>query len=384
MSRAELTFWASSLLLVYALMGYSLLIRAWAMLRPRGVRREPIEPTVSVVIVAQDEEARIDARLTNLLALDYPRDRLELILASDGSSDATVDRARAYERAGVQVVSFEARRGKPSVLNNVIPRCRGDIVVLGDARQRFDKGVLRALVAPFADPTVGVVSGELVLTGEEGAVSSGVGFYWRLEKTIRASEARIDSAVGATGAIYALRRDLFERIPADTILDDVLIPLRIARRGYRVLFETAARAYDRASSIAEQEMTRKVRTIAGNFQLFAREQWLLNPFRNRLWLQTVSHKTLRLFIPVLLSIILAANLFLLSDPKFAALLLAQVAFYGGAFASQFVRSWPRVARVLGIAYMVCLLAWATSLAFCRFLGGSQTVTWTKARARETR
>ena len=384
MSIPELVLWTSGFVLAYTMLGYCVLIRVWAALHPRAVLREPIEPTVSLLIVAQDEEARVDARLTNLLALDYPQDRLEVILASDGSYDRTVERARAYESQGVRVVEFGARRGKPSVLNNLIPRCRGEIVVLCDARQRFDEGALRALVAPFADPSVGAVSGELVLTGEDGAVAGGVGFYWRCEKVIRWSEAQVDSAVGATGAIYALRRRLFEPIPPDTILDDVLIPLRIAGRGYRVLFEPGARAYDRGSSSPNEEMTRKVRTIAGNFQLLARQPWLLSPFRNHLWIQTLSHKALRLLIPLLLATMLVANLCLLDGVEYSVLLLGQIAFYGAAILGHALSGAGGMARLLGVPYVVCLLAWATVLAFCRFVAGAQTVTWAKRRERETR
>src|SRR5207245_1620953 len=156
------------------------------------------------------------------------------------------------------------------------------------AEHRLDDEVLLALFYHLGDHEVGAVSEELILTGhKEGtAVGDGVGFYWRYEKFIRRSESRVDSTVGATGAIYAIRRALYEPIPEDTILDDVAIPLRIARRGYRVLFEPTARAVDRVAATSEEDFARKVRTIAGCCQLFARERWLLNPFGNRLWLQT--------------------------------------------------------------------------------------------------
>src|SRR5207245_5857395 len=149
-------------------------------------------------------------------------------------------------------------------------------------RQQFDRGAIRSLVSNFADPGVGGASGELMLmAGDEAATASqGACVYWRYEKCIRSSESRLDSTVGTTGAIYAIRRALFEPIPEDTVLDDVVIPLRIARQGYRVLFEPQARAYDRVAPSSQAELTRKVRTLAGNFQLFTRERWLLNPFRN--------------------------------------------------------------------------------------------------------
>jgi cellulose synthase/poly-beta-1,6-N-acetylglucosamine synthase-like glycosyltransferase len=246
-----------------------------------------------LVVVGHNEATRIEGRLKNLLSLDYPRDRLEILFASDGSTDGTVEVARAFEAAGVVIIAFEGRRGKPAVLNDVVARARGDIVVLVDARQTFDKGALRELVKAFADPQVGAVGGELILTTAEDKnthAEEGIGFYWRYEKFIRRNESHLHSTVGATGAIYAIRRTLFEPIPPDTILDDVLIPMRIARRGYRVLFEPEARAYDQITGGAYREFIRKVRTIAGNFQLIARERWILNPLQNRLWFQNISHK----------------------------------------------------------------------------------------------
>src|SRR5207237_1197769 len=155
---------------------------------------------------------------------------IEILIASDGSTDGTSEHARAHEVAGVTVIAFATRRGKPAVLNDVVPKARGVIVVLTDARQQFEPGALRTLIEGFADPQVGAVSGELILTragGGEAAMREGVGFYWRYEKFIRRNESRVGSTVGATGAIYAIRRDLFEPVPEDTILDDVLIPMSI-------------------------------------------------------------------------------------------------------------------------------------------------------------
>lgn len=376
---SEAIFWACALLLAYTYVGYPVLIRARAALAPRPVRARAGEPTVSLVIVAHNEAARIGARLENALALDYPRDRLEILAVSDGSTDGTAERARAWEPLGVAVLDFEVRRGKPAVLNDVVPKARGGIVVLGDARQRFDRQALRALVAPFADPAVGAVSGELILTNEAGApVGEGVGVYWRYEKLVRKAESRVDSTIGATGAIYAIRRDLFQPIPADTLLDDVLIPIRIARQGYRVLFEAGARAWDRAAATPGEEFTRKVRTIGGTFQLFARERWVLDPLRNRLWLQAVSHKGLRLLGPLLLAGAFGAALPLLGRPVYRWALGAQALFYGAALAGHLLRNARRRLPLLGVPYVFCLLNWTTVVAFARFVTGRLRVTWEKA------
>ena len=303
-------FWASIAIIGYTFAGYPLTLALWGAVRPRSWRREPYEPAVSVVIAAHNEAGFMSQKIRNLIALDYPADRLEILIGSDGSTDGTAERILAISEARVRPFIFPQRRGKAEVLNTLIPKARGEIILLADARQTFDPSVLRVLTRSFADPEVGAVSGELVLGRSQpgSAVGNGSGLYWRYEKFIRSRESAVDSSIGATGAIYAIRKSLFQSIPDDTILDDVLIPLRITRGGHRVVFDREALAYDFASAAPGQEFTRKVRTLAGNFQLFARERWLCNPFRNRLWWQVISHKALRLIVAPLQVTVAASNI----------------------------------------------------------------------------
>ena len=383
-SLAGWVFWATAILLAYVYVGYPLLAAVRAKLTTRRRLSAPIEPFVSIVVIANNEEEQIGARIENLLALDYPAGRREIVIASDGSTDSTVARARLYESRGVSVRSFAARRGKSAVLNMVVPGLRGDVVLFADARQRFDAGTLRALVENFADPAVGAVSGELVITTSDrtGAAGRGSAFYWRYEKFIRSTEGRADSTVGATGAIYAIRRDLFEPIPDDTILDDVLIPLRIVRKGYRVLFEPRARAYDSASATAQHEFVRKARTIAGTFQLFSRELWLFNPRRNRLWLETMSHKALRLALPVLHAALFVASMVLAPTGSwfYQAAFAGQAMFYAAAIIGSTQGCNPRRSFVVTVPCAICLLSWATVVGFGRFLTNRQQVTWERVAA----
>ena len=378
-------FWVSLVLLVYVYIGYPLIAVVRARLSAQPRRKAPIEPTVSIVVIAHNEAERIGGRIENLLALDYPRHKVEIVIGSDGSTDDTVERARRYERFGVSIRAFQQHRGKPAVVNGLVPLVRGDIVVFADARQRFEPQTLRQLVANFADPHVGAASGELVIEAGHGTAPAGHGaaFYWRYEKAIRAAEGRVDSTIGATGAIYAIRRALFEPIPEDTLLDDVLIPLRVVRRGYRVVFEPEARAYDGASSTALQEFVRKTRTIAGMFQLMAREGWLLNPLQNRLWFETISHKVLRVALPMFHVSVLASNIVLADSAFFGMTLAVQVIFYAAAIVGFIQREARRRTIVFSAPCAMCLLLWATIVGFYRFITHRQQVTWERVPAPAT-
>jgi len=374
---AYLIFWISVALLLYTYLGYPFLIRLWSGLRPRKRVIGWSRPRMSLVVIAHNEARRVRQRLENFLDLDYPWDRLEIIVASDGSTDGTAEIARSYRSTYVHVVEFKVRRGKSAVLNDVMRIASGEIVVLADVRQRFETGALRALAECFFDPEVGAVSGELVLLAgaARSEVGKGVDFYWRYEKFMRLHESQVDSTVGATGAIYALRRELFTPIPPSTILDDVLIPMEIVRQGYRVLFEPRARAYDWIAASASDEFIRKLRTIAGNFQLFLLKPWLLNPFSNRLWIQTISHKVCRLLSPLGLVMAFGSNLLLMTDAAYASLFAAQTAFYAAAFLGYLTRHAAHRPFFLNVPYAFCLLNWATVVAFVRLLHGRQQVTW---------
>ena len=377
MNALILCFWISAAVLAYSYFGYPTLVWLWARLRPKPAAPASVQPRLSVVIVACNEAHQIERRLADVLAQDYPPDRLEVIVASDGSHDDTAARARRVRSPCVRVVEFATRRGKSAVLDEVIPWARGDIVVLGDARQRFAPGALWALAAHFADPDVGAVSGELVLVdGPEGSeVARGVDAYWRYEKFIRRSESRVDSTVGVSGSIYALRRVLFRMVPADIILDDVLVPMSIARQGYRVLFEPRALAYDRIAPSARTEFRRKVRTLAGNFQLLLRAHWLWNPRANRLWLQTVSHKFCRLLCPGFLLLAFCSSLLLWRLPAYRVLLAVQLVFYAAALGGRCLRNSGSRVLFLNVPYAFCLLNWATVMGLIEFLTGRQRATW---------
>lgn len=264
----QLIFWVSILGVAYIFLGYPLLVWALSRLCPlRATKTANVEP-ISVVLVGYNEAAPLPAKIASVLASDDAHLIRELIVASDGSSDDTTVAIAVVNDPRIRLIEFPERRGKPSVLNDVVPKCQSDIVVLMDARQELDRRAITELAADFADKSVGVVSEELVFrsNGDATTVSNGIGIYWRYEKFIRKCEGRFRSVPGATGSLYTLRRSLFQSIPPQTILDDVVIPMQSVAAGYRCLFEPAAIAFDHPSDSTTKESIRKRRTAAGATQ----------------------------------------------------------------------------------------------------------------------
>jgi len=345
-------FWVSAALVLYVYAGYPCLVAAWARLVDRQPRRAPFDagrwPSISIIIAARNEARRLPARVSNLLAQDYPGPR-EIIVVSDGSTDAPADALAAFGPA-VRLIEVPPG-GKPAALNAGVAAARGDVLVFADARQRFAPGSVTALVENLSDPTVGGVTGELILDCEErpgpdSQVGDGIGLYWRYEKSMRRNESRVWSTLGATGAIYALRRSAWVPLPASTLLDDVLAPMRAVLAGSRVVFDERARAYDRASDDAAAETRRKKRTLAGNYQILAQEPRLLLPVANPVWLQYVSHKVGRLFVPWALMALLLSSLALAGSGAIYAIALgAQLVFYALAAAGAALEARQRMSRV---------------------------------------
>jgi poly-beta-1,6-N-acetyl-D-glucosamine synthase len=358
----ESLFWWSVGVIVYVYAGYPVLLALWALVASKAestdpgidVRNDEALPGVSVIIAARNEARRLPGRIENLLASDYPQDRLQIIVASDGSTDHTIEAVAPYA-SRIELVLLPPR-GKAAALNAAVSRARYPVLVFADARQRFAPDAIRRLVRHFNRLAVGAVSGELILdcetpdlkigaeeqpTGSAGVgigngqagtpstIADGVGAYWKYEKWLRRHEAIVGSTLGVTGAIYAMRRTLWQPLPDDTILDDVLGPMRIVLRRYRVVFDGTARAFDETAPDAAVETRRKVRTLAGNFQLLALEPRLLVPGINPVWFQFVSHKLGRLLVPYALAAAFVSSMWLApASWIYATAAAAQVAFYG--------------------------------------------------------
>jgi cellulose synthase/poly-beta-1,6-N-acetylglucosamine synthase-like glycosyltransferase len=363
-----IVFWLSALLLVHVFVGYPALMWWLARTLPQRVRKFAATPTVTVVLAVHEGAGHIRAKLMNLLALDYPEEKLDIIVVCDGCSDDTAAQCRQFSDPRVRVLEFAGRRGKAACLNDAIAAASGEILLMTDVRQSLDPAALHELVANLADPAVGAVSGELRLRDALTGFASGVDAYWRYEKLIRHAESRSGSTVGVTGALYAMRRDLFQPLPADTVLDDVLIPMRIAAAGRRVVFEPLALAWDQPSQQPAQERKRKIRTLAGNYQLIQLAPWLLLPWRNPLWWRFVSHKLLRLLAPWLLLLLALTSAVLAT--RHAVCALAGLSLVGGAGLVVLGRWLPAVGRVLPVRLVVAfwylnLFAAEALIAFAR-------------------
>jgi cellulose synthase/poly-beta-1,6-N-acetylglucosamine synthase-like glycosyltransferase len=371
----RLLFWFSITAIIYTYLGYPLMVWALARCRRREVLRAAITPQVSVVIACHNEARNIEARLHNLLECDYPHEQLEIILISDGSTDLTAEVARRFAPARLRVFAYERQMGKATALNVGVELATGEVIVFADARQRFEAQAIRELVANFADPAVGAVSGELLLDGGAG-VGESVGLYWKYEKWIRKNESRFDSVIGATGAIYAIRKSLWQPLPPLTILDDVYTPMQIAMTGHRVVFEARARAYDKTANSARREFARKVRTLTGNYQLCQLMPRLLVP-TSALLLQFYSHKLMRLAAPILFLLLFAINVAIITVQGatlfYSATLAAQLIFYACVAAGAYLLKRQRKVRLLNFAYVFSVMNAAALVGLIYFIVGKRDI-----------
>lgn len=321
---ASLLFLLAAGWVCYVLFGYPLLLMALTRKTPAPTAKRFEPKTVTVLLAVHNGERWIRNKLESLLALDYPRELLRILVVSDGSTDQTVAITQEFGGRGVDCIAVR-KGGKAMALNAGLERAKGEIILFTDVRQPLERQSLRELVAGFADPRVGVVSGELIIREGDSLAEDNVGLYWKYEKWIRIQLSRLDSVLGATGCIYAMRRELTRPLPPGCLLDDMFLPLCAFFQGYRVLLDTHARAYDEPVTL-ESEFRRKVRTLAGVYQVIGYFPELLGP-RNRMWIHFVSHKFGRLLAPFAL-MIMAVTAFGLAAPWSYWMAAGQALFYG--------------------------------------------------------
>jgi poly-beta-1,6-N-acetyl-D-glucosamine synthase len=391
-----LIFWLCVGLILYTYAGYPLLLTGLALLRERPSFAPPsIAPSVTLLISAYNEEAVIAAKLENAFALEYPKDRLRIVVAADGSDDRTVSIVESFAGRGVLCSYSSARAGKMRAIQHAIATITTDLVVFSDANNMYQPDFLARLCEPFSDPAVGATVGAKVIAAEDGSLAKADGLYWKYESFIKRQESRLGSCTGVLGEALAIRRGLFDAPPAGIINDDFFIAMRIVHSGYRIAYVPQARSYERVSPTAQDEVARRARIVAGRYQAIFMAHRIL-PLRNPLvaW-QIISHKFLRPLVPLAMIVALLANLiavvwpvgaaqaawFHLAPPYAMIFLIFQAAFYLSAIVGAYTQRTP-LGKALYLPTFLVQSNWAALIGLGRFMTGKQSPLWERIPRRE--
>lgn len=387
MDIVQALFVASLLLIGYAYVGYPLVL--WCLVRGKVDAGEPasatVLPKVSLLISAYNEAAVIREKLQNALALDYPRDFLEIVVVSDGSTDSTQSIVNEFAAEGVLLRHYEGRIGKTACLNKVMGEVSGDIVIFSDANSMYPPNTVRALTAPFADPSIGYVTGGTsYIADKNGRMGESIGIYARIEQLTKLLESRWGSCVGADGAMFAIRRALYQPLDRADI-NDLVIPLKIVRAGYRGIYSPQASCVEVAAKEASKEFSRQIRIAARTIRAVMAQRALLNPFAyGRFAFQLASHKLCKLIVPFLLLLAFVTNLVLVGvHPAYLVLLIIQSMVYLTVWLTLQRPAVPMadslIARLLGVLHSFIVVNVAVGIAWVRYWKGDSFTTWAPAR-----
>src|SRR6266481_5776016 len=378
----EIVFWLCAALLAYVYIGYPVLVGILATLFSQPAESpDGKQPSVSIIISAYNEAPVIAAKIENSLALEFPAERLEVIVISDCSDDGTDEIVRSCAGLGVRLIRQNQRLGKSAALNYAVPQARGNILVFSDANALYLPDAVCHLVRHFANPKVGYVVGNARYyeKGTESHSAQSEGLYWRLETYLKEKESLFGSVVGGDGAIYAIRRELYSPLlPTD--INDFLNPLQIISRGYSGVFEPAAVCYEEAAQNFSQEYRRKVRIISRSLNALSRVPEVLNPLQNpRHWFMLISHKVLRWFAPVFMILLFAASLALWSFQLYRVAALSQAAFYGMALVGWRWQSGHGPGKIFSLCFYFCLVNLASLLGCLKCMRGDLVGQWAPPR-----
>lgn len=368
-------------LLAYVYVGYPLAVFLLSRLRSRPVQAAIIEPNVTVLITAFNEEAAIREKIENTLAIDYPSEKLEILVASDGSTDATDEIVREFDDRGVKLFRQEGRIGKTATQNNAVENAAGDIILFSDATTFYSPDVFRHILPPFADGTVGCVAGRLVYVDDDSTtVGKGAKSYWSYETRLKSAESLACSLIGASGCLYAVRKKAYEPMYPEAC-SDFLICTNLYRQGYRSVFAPEAVCYEHTNRRANDELRMRVRVISQTFTDLWRNRDMMNPFRSGFFaIQLISHKVLRYAVPLLLLGILVSSLMLASGSVvFTAIAAAQVLFYVLALAGFILERADLRPSLLAMPLYFVLANLASVVAFYKFLRGERYARWEPIR-----
>jgi len=380
-TAATVLFWAGAAALFYTYAGYPALVWAVSRLRPRPVRRGAAEPTVTVIITAYNEERDLAGKLENTLALDYPAEKLEIIVASDCSSDRTDEIARSFAPRGVRLHRQPARLGKTAAQNAAVELARGEVILFSDATTLYRPDVLRAMAPNFADPTVGCVAGKLIYVDPAASsVGSGAKSYWGYETFLKTHESRACSLIGASGCLYAVRRSAYVPLYHEAC-SDFIIATKMVEQGLRAVYEPAAVCTEETNRQADKELRMRVRVIAQTYTDLWRHRALLNPLRGGFYsVELISHKVMRYLVPVFLAaVFVSAGALAPGSLFFAALFAAQALFYAAALAGWLLERAGLRVRLLALPHYFVLANLAAIIALYKFLRGERYARWEPIR-----
>jgi len=387
-----LLFWFSALLILYVYIGYPVAIWVLALFHKSVKVDNSIVPTVTLFFAAHNEEQVIAKKLENSLALDYPRDCLQILLADDGSSDRTVEIAQSFADQGVQLISYPDRSGKLATIRRAFANVTGEIVLFSDSDNFYPPDAIRHVVKYFGDQSVGAVSGGRNVIGET-SLGSAEGIYWKYEEGIKLHESRVSSCVGVAGDLLAIRRELYVPPPSNIINDDFFIAISIMKQGYRVLYSPDARSFHPVAPSERGEIERRARMVAGRYQAMF-SAWRMLPFQypGVVW-QVVSHKYLRPFIPIAMFFMLTGNAFalwlpvnsaapawfILAPPYGTILFALQIVFYIMAYLGRGRKYKGWLGKLLYLPAFLLNSNLAALLGLYRFMSDRQTVMWKQVR-----
>jgi biofilm PGA synthesis N-glycosyltransferase PgaC len=378
---ASVVFWVSVGFIFYTYIGYYVVLKILSKVKKAARILDASEkPSVSMLIAAYNEEGMIREKLGNCLSLDYPADRIEFLVGSDGSTDRTAAIVRETNDPRIRLFDFDRREGKLSVINKIVPEVRGDVLVFSDANTMYSPDAVRRMTAHFADPQVGGVCGNLKLINpNENIGGKGETAYWRYENALKALEGSIRTVFGATGGIYAIRRSLFEplRVVRTSVSDDFLIPLKVVEKGYDIVYEAAAVASETTSVRMRDEFWRKTRVGSADYHSISQIRKLLNPFRGFVAFGLWSHKVIRWMVPFFLILLLVSNALLLDRTLYLVFGVLQGLFYILGGLGWLISRLGGKSGPLAFIYYFIITNSALLVGFFRHVTGTQKPTWTR-------
>ena len=380
-AAAQIIFWTSVVALFYTYIGYPLLVYIYSLVFPKTINRKHFEPSVTVLITAYNEERDIRTKLENTLKIDYPKDKLEILVASDGSTDKTDFIIKEFAEAGVKLFRQEGRVGKTFTQNKAVERTNGEIILFSDATTMYQPDVLQNILPNFADKTIGCVAGKLIYVDpEETNVGKGAKSYWNYETFLKTSESLACSLIGASGCLYAVRKSAYKPMYPEAC-SDFLIATILYEQGLRTIFEPNAVCTEETNRQSNKEMQMRVRVISQTFTDLWRNRKMMNPFKSGFYaVELISHKLFRYAVPIFLSASLISAAILSFYSIFFALVLAlQIGFYATAFFAWFLEKFGKGAGVLAIPLYFVLANAASLIGFYKFLRGERFTNWEPIR-----